>query len=590
MPRASPRRRATPDATPVHSSRPARRPPEDADLDARQTALLGELARSITSSLELGAILEMVAAGARELCRSDRSAIALREPETGAVVFRHGAAPGWRQDERLVVLPGRGAGGLALATGRPVRSDDAAADPRFVGDAGYLTVVAREKIATIMVVPIVIGAEVEGLLYVDNRSPRAFTDRDETMLRHLADHAAIAIRNAQLLAAARRARDEAESANRMKDEFLATLSHELRTPLSAVLGWAVTLRTARLEGPAVARALEAIERNARAQTRLIEDLLDVSRIVNGKLRLDVRPVDIRAVVEAALDAVRPAARLKAIELAPALDAHAGSIQGDPARLQQVAWNLLSNAIKFTPRGGRVEVGLARFATSVELTVRDTGQGIAPAMLPLVFERFRQADSSSARRHGGLGIGLALVKSLTELHGGRAEADSPGLGHGSTFRVRLPVPAESIGLEAPQPRQALAPGPVATIADVRVLLVDDDRDSLEMVAALLSRAGAEVRAAHDSDEALRALAVWRPDVVVSDIAMPGDDGVALLRRLRALPAAQGGGVPAVALTAHGGPDGGAALLAAGFEVHLPKPAEPAELVAVVARLARSSRAA
>jgi signal transduction histidine kinase len=241
---------------------------------------------------------------------------------------------------------------------------------------------------------------------------------------------------------ARRARDEAESANRMKDEFLATLSHELRTPLSAVLGWAVTLRTARREGPAVARALEAIERNARAQTQLIEDLLDVSRIVNGTLRLDVRPVDIRAVVEAALDAVRPAARLKAIELAPALDAHAGSIQADPARLQQVAWNLLSNAIKFTPRGGRVEVGLARFATSV-------------------------------------------VKSLTERHGDRVEAESPGAGHGSTFRVRLPVPAGSTGLEAPQPRQALAPGPVATIADVRVRLVDDDRDSLEMVATLLS---------------------------------------------------------------------------------------------------------
>jgi signal transduction histidine kinase len=548
-----------------------------------------ELARSIATSLELDPILQVVAGGARELCRCDLSAIALREPDSGAMVFRHRAGERRHEGERLVVLPGRGAGGLVLSTGQPVRSDDVSVDPRFAGDVEYLAAVDREKIATVMVVPIVIGAQVEGLLYVDNRTPRPFSDRDEAILRQLADHAAIAIRNAQLLAAAQRARAEAENANRMKDEFLATLSHELRTPLNAILGWAVTLRTARLDGAAAARALEAIERNARAQSQLIEDLLDISRIVNGKLRLDLRLVDLRAVVEAALDAVHPAARAKSIELVPALDPRAGAVQGDPHRLQQVAWNLLTNAIKFTPRGGRIDVGLARVDASVELTVRDTGQGIAPRMLPFVFDRFRQADSSSTRRQG-LGIGLALVKNLTELHGGQAKAESAGVGQGATFRVRLPLHGSAAGTETLPPRHALPPGPVASIVGVRILVVDDDHDSLELVAGVLTRADAEVRTARSADEAFRVLAGWRADVVVTDIEMPGDDGVALLRRLRALPVARGGAAPAVALTAHGGADDGARLLADGFEVHVAKPVEPADLVAVVARVARSPRAA
>ncbi|HXE00285.1 MAG TPA: GAF domain-containing sensor histidine kinase [Candidatus Acidoferrum sp.] len=403
-------------------------------------ALLGELARSINASLDLGTVLQTVAEGAREVCRSDLSAVALREPHTGTMVFRYRAGERVQDADRRIVLPGRGAGGLVLDTGQAVRSDDARHDRRFVGDAGYLAAIEGDEIIALMVVPIVIGTQVEGLLYVDNRVARPFTDEDEATLGQLADHAAIALRNAQLLAREQQAREEAEAANRMKDEFLAVLSHELRTPLNAVLGWAVTLRTAKLEGETAARALEVIERNARAQSQLIEDLLDISRIATGKLRLDVRLVELRPVVEAALDAVRPAARAKSIELTAKLDPPTGPVYGDPDRLQQVVLNLLTNAIKFTGTGGTVDVSLVRGATDVEIAVTDTGQGIAPEMLPYVFDRFRQADSSSTRRQGGLGIGLALVKNLAELHGGTAAVESAGTGRGATFRVRLPLPA------------------------------------------------------------------------------------------------------------------------------------------------------
>jgi signal transduction histidine kinase len=443
---SSPRRRAIlnvvmaappPDRPRSSPAPPARRRPRERARPV--AALLGELARSINASLDLDTILQTVAEGARELCRSDLSAIALRDHGTDTMVFRYRAGNRVEDGERRVVLPGRGAGGLVLESGKAVRSDDAPHDPRFADDAGYLAAVARERILTLMVVPIAIGPRIEGLLYVDNRTARPFTDRDEATLGQLADHAAIALRNAQLLAREQQAREEAEAANRMKDEFLAMLSHELRTPLNAVLGWAVTLRTARLEGDDAARALEVIERNARAQSQLIEDLLDISRIATGKLRLDVRLVELAPLVEAALDAIRPAARAKSIELTTRLDPRAGPVYGDPDRLQQVILNLLTNAIKFTGADGAIDVSVTRTTSHVEISVRDTGRGIAPEMLPFVFDRFRQADSSSTRAQGGLGIGLALVKNLAELHGGTAEAESAGAGHGATFRLRLPLP-------------------------------------------------------------------------------------------------------------------------------------------------------
>ena len=562
------------------------RPHERAE---RRATLLGDLARSINASLDLGDLLQIVAEGARDLCASDLSAIALRD-ETGAMVFRHRAGRRRQDPPEHTSVPSHGPGGLVVATGTPVRSDDVPGDPRFAGDPSYRAAVAAEGVTTLMVVPITIGGRVEGLLYVDNRAPRPFDDHDEEVLRLLADHAAIAIRNAQLLAREQRARAEAETANRIKDEFLATLSHELRTPLNAVLGWAITLRSGRLDDATAARALEAIERNARAQSQLIEDLLDISRIVTGKLRLDVRPVEPAAVVEAALDAVRPAAESKGIVLDTALEAQSGPVYADPDRLQQVVWNLLTNAIKFTPSGGRVEVRLQRTASSAVIVVQDTGQGIAADLLPHVFDRFRQADSSSTRTHGGLGIGLALVRHLVELQGGRVAAESDGPGKGATFRVRLPVLAPLPDAAEPRllGRRMSSTTPLGTLNGIRVLVVDDERDTLELFDGILAMSGAEVRGALGTAEALEILAGWRADVIVSDIEMPHDDGYALIRRVRALPAEHGGATPAVAVTAHGSLDDRVRALAAGFQTHLPKPVEPAELVAVVASLLLPSR--
>ena len=556
----------------------------------RQAALLGELARSINASLALDDILQVVAEGARELCASELSAIAMRDP-SGVTVMRYRA--GHRHhDMPAVVALGVGAGGLVLATGQPVRSDDVAHDARFAGHAAYVDAVRREGIAAVMVVPITIDGEIAGLLSVDNRTPRAFDDRDEAVLRQLADHAAVAIRNARLLEREQRAREEAEAANRIKDEFLATLSHELRTPLNAVLGWAITLRSGRLDKATAERALDAIERNARAQSQLIEDLLDISRIVTGKLRLDVRPVEPAAVIEAALDAVRHAAESKAIALETLLDDRAGPVYADPDRLQQVIWNLLTNAIKFTPPGGRVEVRLERAGSAVQIVVQDTGQGITPELLPLVFDRFRQADSSSTRAHGGLGIGLALVRHLVELQGGRVGAESDGPGKGATFRVWLPLLAplpEDVDGRQLQ-RRLTSAGPLGSLGGVRVLVVEDEPDALELFEGILATSGAEVRTASGAAAALQTLAGWRPDVIVSDVEMPHEDGYAFIRRVRALSPERGGGTPAVAVTAHGSLEDRVRALAAGFQTHLPKPVEPAELVAVVAALLQRPTAA
>ena len=395
---------------------------------------------------------------------------------------------------------------------------------------------------------------------------------------------------ATLLARERAARADAEQASRAKDEFIATLSHELRTPLNSVLGWARLLRMGKLDAPSMARAVEAIERGASTQAQIVDDLLDMARIVRGQLRLDVRPVELVPVVEAAIDTVRPAAAAREIEIAAVLETRAGPVAGDPGRLQQVAWNLLTNAIKFTPAGGRVEVRLAHRGDHVELAVKDTGAGIPDDFLPHVFERFRQADSSTTRAHGGLGLGLAIVRHLVEAHGGTVSAESAGLGLGSTFRVALPpFQARARGKEeaaTPRPaRRAVAARTAApALDDLRILIVDDDLDTLEVVKQLLEQAGASVEVAASADEALDALRVSRPDVLVSDIGMPGQDGYELIRRVRRLAPEQGGRVPAAALTAFTQSDHRQQALAAGYQLYLAKPIEPAELTAAVAKLA------
>lgn len=389
----------------------------------------------------------------------------------------------------------------------------------------------------------------------------------------------------RLLSAERAARAEAESANRTKDEFLATLSHELRTPLNAILGWAQLLAVGGVEGEEFTHALETIERNAKVQAQLIEDLLDLSRIISGKLRLELEKVDLPAAVEAALDSVRPTAEAKGVRLVPILDSHATPVLGDPNRLQQVVWNLLSNAIKFTPKGGKVQLFLQATGDQAEIVVSDTGQGIKAEFLPYVFDRLRQQDASSTRRHGGLGLGLAIVRHLVELHGGSVAAESRGENKGATFSVRIPLadPRRLAGRESAS--RAMARSQDGALNGVRILVVDDEVDARELVGHILRRSGAQVTAVGTAREAFDLMGELRPDILISDLSMPEEDGYSLIRRIRSLQEGQGGRVPAVALTALARNEDRRQALLAGYQMHLAKPIEPAELTATVATLVK-----
>ena len=390
----------------------------------------------------------------------------------------------------------------------------------------------------------------------------------------------------RLLESERHARSEAERASRLKDEFLATVSHELRTPLNAILGYTHLLGTGKLLGEEVPQALNVIERSAKVQAQLVGDILDMSRVVSGKLHLDIQSVDLSKVIDAALETVRPAADAKGIGLVKITEPGVELVNGDPARLQQVIWNLLSNAIKFTPGHGRVEVFLRRADGHVEIAVSDTGEGIAPEFLPFLFDRFRQADASSTRRHGGLGLGLSIVKSLVENHGGTVRAASPGLGKGATFTVSLPVSA----VQASQPRHIHFPSQDSSarahpaLTGVAVLVVDDDADTREIVSRLLKDCGATVIPTACAREALSALDLKRVDVVLSDIGMSEMDGYELIRQIRARAPDRGGTLPAAALTAFARSEDRTRALMAGYQTHVAKPVEPIELVYVVASLA------
>ena len=382
---------------------------------------------------------------------------------------------------------------------------------------------------------------------------------------------------------------EAQAANRAKDEFLATLSRELRTPINAVYGWVHMLRAGQVPEDARERALDAIVRNAHAQVQLIDDLLDVSRIVSGKMRLDVRSVDLKAVVEGALDAVRPAATAKGIRLQVVLDPRAGPTTGDPERLQQVVWNLLMNAVKFTPKGGSVQVQLQRVNSHVEIVVSDTGRGIPADFLPVIFNRFWHAERSATRAEVGLGLGLALVRHLVEAHGGTVTAQSAGEGKGATFVVKLPLTLARLDESAEErvhpTARVVIPSYVGPVLEgVRVIVVDDQQDALDLAVAILTAASAEVRACQSAVEAFATVLGWRPDVLIADIEMPGEDGLSLIRRVRALEPMHGGKIPAIALTAYGRVEDRVRTLSAGFSMHLPKPVDPAELTTVVASLA------
>lgn len=483
----------------------------------------------------------------------------------------------------------------------PIRSDDIAHDPRYGLLAPHNGMPKGHlPVRSYLAVPVVSGTEgVLGGLFFGHSEPGVFTEQSERLVAGIAAQASIAIDKARmfeqlkraaedreiLLEAERSARAEAERLNVLKDEFLSTLSHELRTPLTAILGWAQLLTMRPATQDELDEGLQTIERNARAQTQLIDDLLDMSRILSGKIRLEVQPTNLGDVVDQAVASVRPSAEAKQIVLRVVVDPHAGPVSGDPARLLQVVWNLLTNAVKFTPKAGTIDVRLGRVNSHVEFTVRDTGIGIKPEFLNQVFERFRQADSSTKRSYGGLGLGLSIVKSLVELHGGSVAVDSAGEGQGAAFTVTLPLaPTSAASRGGRDGQEAISDDLEIRLAGVKVLVVDDDRDTRDLVMRVLRQYEADVTAVDAAADALEQLKINRPDVIVSDIGMPGVDGYEFIKEVRRLSPEEGGATPAISLTAFARSVDRTRSMLAGYQVHVCKPIEPRELAATVSSLA------
>jgi PAS domain S-box-containing protein len=464
-----------------------------------------------------------------------------------------------------------------------LRSADITQDPRYGHNPPHRGMPEGHlPVRSYLAVP-VRGREgdVIGGLFFGHPQVDRFTEHHERLAVGVASWASVALENARMYAAV-------QDANRLKDDFLASLSHELRTPLSAILGYARLLRSGMLGPDKLQKAVETIERNATSLTQIVEDVLDISRIVSGKIRLSVQPVDLPDLVRGAIDGVTPAADAKGIRIETVLDPQAAPISGDPERLQQVLWNLLSNAIKFTNRGGKVQVRLERIDSHVEVDVSDTGIGIAPEFLPHVFERFRQADSGTTRERGGLGIGLSIARQLTELHGGTIEAFSAGVGHGATFRLKIPLrivrPAqELVPRVQPRPRPATHHHPVGDLSGIHVLAVDDEQDALALVGEVLEAAGAQVTTAATAEAALQTLEAELPDVLVADLGMPHVDGFQFIDRVRHHHDPRIREIPAAALTAYARSDDRTKALRAGFQIHMAKPVDPTELVTTVASL-------
>ncbi|MEH1966016.1 PAS domain-containing hybrid sensor histidine kinase/response regulator [Nostoc sp.] len=436
------------------------------------------------------------------------------------------------------------------------------------------------QVKSYMVVPLLVRERKLGTIVLASAQPgRYYTIVDLAMAEELAQRAAFALENAQLY-------QEAQEANRIKDEFLAIVSHELRTPLNSMLGWVQIIRNRKLDEAITFKALATIERNAQLQRKLIEDILDISRIVQGKIRLNLRKVDLVFVINAAIEAVHPTSEIKNIQVESNLDSSVGEVMGDAERLQQVVWNLLSNAIKFTPSGGRVEVHLKQVNSNAQITVSDTGKGISADFLPYIFERFRQADSTTTRTEGGLGLGLAIVRYLVEMHSGTVYAVSEGEGRGATFTVLLPI----IELQQEQliKESEVKVDNLSVLNGLQVLVVDDNADTRELITFILQQSGAQVTSVSSVGEALEALARLEPNVLVSDIGMPDEDGYSLIRTLRISEAARGKKIPAVALTAFARDEECKLALEAGFHIHLSKPIEPDKLVTVVANLVKGSK--
>ncbi|MCY1081207.1 PAS domain-containing protein [Archangium lansingense] len=449
----------------------------------------------------------------------------------------------------------------------------------------HLLAIRETRCRSMLSVPLVARGRTLGVLtfLTTEGSGRRYERGDVLLAEEVARRVALALDNARLFSLAQEERQRAEEANRLKDDFLATVSHELRTPLTAMIGWLKMLRTGRLSPDKHAKALETVDRNTQAQAQLIEDLLDVSRIISGKLRMETQPVHLADTVQAAMESVRPAADAKAIRLLAELEPDEHLVMGDAGRLQQVMWNLLSNAVKFSPGGSRVWVRLRRVESSVEVTVADEGPGVPADFLPHIFERFRQLEGGTTRRHGGLGLGLSIVRHLVELHGGTVQAASEGPGRGASFTIHLPLAQSRLAPpERPAARPTLPPTH-AVLAQRRILVVDDEEDNREVLKVMLEEYGAHVVTAASAAEALRAVREGRPELLVSDIGMPGEDGYRLIAQVRALSVEEGGGVPAVALTAYARVEDRARALTAGFNMHVAKPVEPTELLSILSNL-------
>jgi len=570
---------------------------------------LNEVGRVISAELDLQKTVQAVTDAATELTRASFGSFfynVLSEEGASYMLFALAGVPRHAFD-RFPMPRATDLFGPTFRGEGVVRIANVKLDPRYGKNSPYYGMPEGHlPVTSYLAVPVVSSSgEVLGGLFFGHPQPDMFSDREEQIVVGLASQAAIAMDNARLYEAAKKARAEAEKAandnallyrqaeesGRLKEEFLATISHELRTPLNAILGWARMLRSGQLSDDNAAKALDTIERNARAQAQLIDDLLDVSRIVTGKLRMDVRPTDPNSFIDAAVEAVRPAAEAKGVRIQKIVDTGAVSVTGDPVRLQQVVWNLLSNAIKFTPRNGRVQIRLERVDSHVEIVVNDTGQGIEADFLPHVFDRFRQADQRTSRQHGGMGLGLAIVRHLVELHGGSVDARSPGEGQGSTFTVLLPItPVYQVDLNGervhPAARDLLPTTECADRLDgLRVLIVDDESDTRELLKQGLEFCGAIVTLAASATEALEELNKTKLDVLISDIGMPGEDGYDLIKQVRMLPLESGGRIPAIALTAYTRVEDRLHALRSGYHMHVPKPVELAELVAVAASLVR-----
>ena len=584
---------------------------EELELQVEDLRRLHEMSLSLTSTLDIESVLREVLREAMAVQGTSLGLLSLCDTERDGLNLK--VHSGF--DEEFLkqvewVAPGAGACGACYEQRRRIVVEDVEADPIF---APYREAARRAGFRACHSTPLITrNGNIIGVLSVHFRQPHRPSERETRLMDLYARMAADFIENArlhqkmqreleereQLLVREQMARAEAESANSLKDEFLATVSHELRTPLTAIMGWSHMLRHGRLDDATMARAIETIERNAKSQAQLVEDVLDVSRVVTGKLRLNIGPVDLASVINAAIDSVQLAADSKGIQLEVTLDPSARHVSGDSGRLQQVVWNLLSNAIKFTPAGGRVHVQLEREDSNVQIRVSDTGCGISSDFLPFIFDRFRQADGTSTRRHGGLGLGLAIVRHLVELHGGTVQAHSTGEGCGSAFTIRLPLAPPP---KRPEDRRREAESfrsneetnlhvkPLPSLDGVRVLLVDDDRDTLQILTALLAEYGAKVQTAGSVGESLEVLQWYKPDVLVSDLAMPDEDGYSLICKVRALDLASGKQTPAVALTASVRSEDRARALSAGVNMFVPKPVEPNELITAIANLAEPDTA-